>query len=115
MCHVLIIEDETLIALDIEDILTREGATSFDVVDNEQDAVNAAAVHRPDVITADVVLKAGLGPSAVKTITAQYGPIPTLYITATPEVCRPHETARVIRKPVNEIAVTRAYHALWPA
>lgn len=115
MCHVLIIEDEMLIALDIEDILTRQGATSFDVVDTEQAAIEAAAARRPDVITADVVLRSGLGSSAVKSITTRYGPIPTLYITATPEVCRPDETARVLRKPVNETAVTRAFHALRTA
>ena len=115
MCHVLIIEDERLIALDIEDILTRQGATSFDMVDTEQDAIDAATSRRPDVITADVVLRAGSGPTAVEAILARYGPIPTLYITGTPDVCRPTATVRVLRKPVNETALTRAFQAMRPA
>jgi CheY-like chemotaxis protein len=115
VCHVLIIEDEMLIALDIEDILSREGATSFDVVETESDAVTAATARRPDIITADVVLKKGLGSTAVDTITARYGPIPTIYISATPDICRTGMTSRVLRKPVNEAAVSKAYHALRAA
>ncbi len=115
MCHVLIIEDETLIALDIEDILLRQGATSFDVVATEADAVCAALLRRPDFITADLVLKTGLGSTAVETITERYGDIPTLFISATPEVCHAGQTTRVLRKPVNESAVCKAYHALRSA
>jgi CheY-like chemotaxis protein len=115
VCHVLIIEDEMLIALDIEDILTRQGATSFDVVDTEAAAVLAASLHRPDLITADVVLNAGFGSKAVEAITERYGQIPTIFITATPEACDPGRAARVLRKPVNETAVCKAYQALRPA
>jgi CheY-like chemotaxis protein len=114
VCHVLIIEDEVLIALDIEDILSRQGATSFDVVDTEEDAITAAMARKPDFITADVVLKTGLGSSAVDTISDRYGPIPTLFITATPDACRSGQTSRTLRKPVNETAVSKAYHALRP-
>lgn len=115
MCHVLIIEDEELIALDIEDILGRQGATSFDLVDTEQAAIAAAEARRPDLITVDVVLKAGFGPAAVDAITARHGPIPVIFITATPEACKPSERTRVLRKPVNEMAVSKAYHALRTA
>lgn len=115
MSHVLIIEDEPLIALDIEDILGRQGAASFDLVDTETAAVEAAILRRPDIITVDIVLKSGLGPAAVAAIIEHYGPIPVIYITSTPDVCRPSELARVMRKPVNEAAVSRAYHALRQA
>jgi CheY-like chemotaxis protein len=115
VCHVLIIEDELLIALDIEDILSREGVTSFDMASTEQEAITAAAAHRPDIITADILLKKGLGSSAVEAIEQLYGPVPTIFITATPDVCRPGDTARVLRKPVNEMAVCKAYHALRAA
>ncbi len=112
MSHVLIIEDEPLIALDLEDILSRQGATSFDVVDTEEAAIAAAEARRPDIMTADVILKAGFGPSAVEVITGRHGKIPVIFITATPEACQPTEFSRVLRKPVNETAVSRAYHAL---
>jgi two-component system, response regulator PdtaR len=115
VCHVLIIEDELLIALDIEEILTRAGATSFDRVDSEQAAVAAAELRRPDLMTVDVVLRSGFGPSAVDTIAKRHGDIPTIYITATPEACRSGGHTRVLCKPVNEGAVARAYNALRPA
>jgi len=115
VCHVLIIEDEPLIALDIEDILSRQGATSFDHVDTQAAAIAAAGIRRPDMITVDVVLRSGLGPAAVGAIIATHGRIPVIFITSTPDACRPGELARVVRKPVNEAAVTRAYHALRSA
>jgi CheY-like chemotaxis protein len=115
VCHVLIIEDEELIALDIEDILARQGATSFDLVDTEQGAVAAALAHRPDIITVDVILRTGFGPSAVDAITESLGPIPVIFITSTPGACRNGALARVVRKPVNETAVSKAYQALYVA
>ena len=48
MCHVLIIEDEPLVALTIQDMLEDEGATSFDIAATQADAVAAALHHRPD-------------------------------------------------------------------
>lgn len=115
MVHVLIIEDEELIALDIEDILSRQGATSFDLVDTEEAAVAAAAARRPDIITVDVVLKTGFGSGALRAIDARYGQIPVIFITSTPEACQARERCRVLRKPVNEASVARAYDVLRPA
>ena len=76
MCHVLIIEDEPLVAMSIQDILTSEGATSFDIVDTEDDAVAAAAAHEPDIITSDVKLLKGTGPAAVSKTHERMGSIP---------------------------------------
>ena len=62
MCHVLIIEDEALVALDLEGMLARAGATTFDVTETGHGAVLAARAQRPDVITSDVVRRGGAGP-----------------------------------------------------
>lgn len=70
MCHVLIIEDEALAAVDIEGVLRRVGATSFAFADTEQAAVHEARAKKPPVIISDVMLASGSGPSAVKTITS---------------------------------------------
>lgn len=43
MCHVLIIEAEPLVAMDLKDLLQREGAPSFSFVDTEEGAVEAAS------------------------------------------------------------------------
>jgi CheY-like chemotaxis protein len=112
VCHVLIIEDEILIALDIEDILSRLGATSFDLVDTEQAAIDAAEAHRPDFIAADVILRIGFGYAAVEAIVQRLGPIPTIFITATPETCPVGDLAHVLGKPLNELALAKAFRAL---
>ena len=64
MCHVLIIEDEALIALDIQDMLSTAGATTFSFAETEREAVDAARERRPDVIMSDVRLREVL-PNAV--------------------------------------------------
>ncbi len=100
MCHVLIIEDEPLIALNIQMMLEDAGATSFDIAATEGDAVDAAIARRPDVITSDVALLLGTGPRAVQTIHDRLGPLPVIFITATPKDCEPCPApAIVISKP----------------
>lgn len=46
MCHVLIIEDEPMIAIDLEIVLAKEGATSFDIASTEAEAVAAARARK---------------------------------------------------------------------
>ncbi|MET3762498.1 response regulator [Sphingomonas sp. UYEF23] len=87
ICHVLIIEDEPFFALDLQGVLEAQGATSFDCVDTHVDAVAAAVARRPAVITSDVHLYDGKGPDAVAEIRRLIGPIPVIFITATPQDC----------------------------
>jgi CheY-like chemotaxis protein len=113
MCHVLIIEDEPLIAITIQDLLEHEGATSFDVAATEDDAVKAATVRRPDLITSDVKLIAGTGPAAVQTIHRQIGSIPVIFISATPEDCRPcNPPGIILGKPLRAGALATAFHQM---
>ncbi|PAX07898.1 response regulator [Sphingomonas lenta] len=113
MCHVLIIEDEPLIALDIEMILAEQGATSFDVATTEDDAVARALDHRPDLITSDVKLAAGRGPDAVERIEEALGPVPVMFVTGSPDECRPCDPPKlVLPKPVTTAALTRAFRKL---
>ena len=56
MCHVLIIEDEVLVAMLIEDTLADVGATSFDIAATENEAVNAAILRPPAFITVGAVV-----------------------------------------------------------
>jgi DNA-binding NtrC family response regulator len=76
MCHVLIIEDEPLIAMAIQDILASEGATSFEIVETERSAVFAAMANEPRIITSDVKLLEGTGPAAVAEIHKRWGRYP---------------------------------------
>ena len=54
MCHVLNIEDEPLVAMEIQEILSREGAPSFEIASTEREAVAAAEANKPSIITSDV-------------------------------------------------------------
>ena len=78
--HALIIEDESMIAIAIEDALRACGFTSFDFAVSADEAVTAAALRCPDLITADVELRPGCGIAAVQSICSER-PIPVLFIT----------------------------------
>jgi CheY-like chemotaxis protein len=113
MCHVLSIEDEPFVAMVIEDILAREGATSFEIASTEEAAVAAAVAHEPQIITSDVKLLEGSGPAAVAQIHERVGPIPVVFITGTPEACEPcNPPGMVVTKPFTEQAVVAAYHRM---
>lgn len=115
MCHVLIIEDEPFIAMVLQAILEEEGATSIAIADTEQDAVASALACRPALITSDVKLIAGTGPRAVQRIHEKLGEVPVIFITGTPEDCRPCDpAARVLNKPIDHRAVIAAFHELGP-
>lgn len=81
--HALIIEDESLIAMAIEDALRGCGFTSFDFAVSAEEAIAAAASKCPDLITADVELRPGSGITAVQSICAERQ-IPILFITGSP-------------------------------
>ena len=112
MCHVLIIEDEALIALDLQDMLSTAGATSFSFAETEREALDAARIQRPDVIMSDVMLREGTGPHAVETIQGEMGPLPVIFITATPQACGPSGPLSVILgKPMINARVREAFRA----
>jgi CheY-like chemotaxis protein len=113
MCHVLIIEDEAVVALDVQMILAENGATSFDIVETEQDALEAALMHRPAFIASDVHLRRGTGPKAVQAIHQLLGEMPVVFITATPEACLPcAPPGRIVPKPIRETDVARAFREM---
>lgn len=113
MCHVLIIEDDALIALHIQMLLEDQGVTSFGVATTQSDAIRAAQQRRPDLICSDVALTEGSGPHAVEIIVQENGPTPTIFITGTPEQCMPcAPPAVVLCKPVSSEKLERTFHRL---
>jgi len=82
---VLIIEDEPLIAMDIEDIVSRLGHRIIGVARTRKEAVQLAAAEQPGIILADIQLADGSsGIDAVNDLLAG-APIPVIFITAYPE------------------------------
>jgi len=82
--HALIIEDEMMIALSLEDLLTGLGFRSFDIADSAAAALLCARNHRPDMITADGLINGGTGMEAVDQITDAMGAIPVVYVSGNP-------------------------------
>lgn len=100
--HVLIIEDDLLMALDVEACVESIGVRSTDLASTEEHAVKLAVARRPDLIASDVRLAQGTGPDAVRRIQSHYGPIPVIYITGNPESARQADPeAPVLVKPLD--------------
>jgi CheY-like chemotaxis protein len=116
VCHVLIIEDEPIIAMDIEDMLAAEGATSFAFAASEEEAVISALTNPPAIITSDVNLTAGNGPHAIAAIHRRLGNIPVIFITSSPAQCSPCAPPGVVlSKPLNPGAIRSAFHQMAPS
>ncbi len=106
--HALIIEDEMLIALEVESLLHDFGFESCDIADNPDDAVRCALAHKPDLVTADVRILGGTGIDAMRAITAQLGPIPHIYVTGNPDMIAGQTTAPIVDKPLTRRALAAA-------
>jgi len=111
-CHVLIIEDDAIAALDVSETLKRAGATSFSFAQTEDQAVGEALERRPAVITADVVLLEGSGVAAVRRIQAELGPVPTIFITATHDQFDGHDRHCVVDKPFDSERLSTLFRSL---
>jgi len=82
---VLIIEDEPIIAMDIEELVQSCGHRVVGMASSEKEAVEIALETRPGLILADINLGAGGdGTSAVSRILRQHK-VPVIFVTAYPE------------------------------
>jgi len=83
--EVLIIEDEPIIAMDLETIVRDLGHNVTGVAVTRDEAVSQAMSHRPGLVLADIQLADdSSGIDAVKDILAQFS-VPVIFITAFPE------------------------------
>lgn len=106
--RVLIIEDETVIAMDLADIVSALGHIVVATAVTAERAVADAMAHKPDLVLADVQLADGSsGLDAVQRILSQVS-IPVIFVTAFPERLltgeRPEPTY-LVSKPYAEDAV----------
>ena len=109
---VMIIEDETIIAMDLKGIVQAMGHEVTGVARTHSAAVELAQRERPDLILADIQLADGSsGIDAVNELLGQMGDLPVIFITAFPERLltgdRP-EPAFLISKPYSEEQVCSA-------
>ena len=115
MCHVLVIEDEPLIADHVCDLALDGGATSTDVATTPSAALSMAMARTPAVILSDVNIIDGTGPDAVAEIRSRLGPLPVIFITGTPEACGACDyAAAILTKPIIPHHVISAFRLVAP-
>ena len=102
VARVLIIEDEPIIALDLQQLVETAGHDVVGVASTEDEAVAIAEAERPSLVLADVNLgSGGDGASAVSRILSRHA-APVIFVTAYPERLLTGQTAEpafVITKP----------------
>lgn len=109
---VMVIEDETIIAMDIKGIVESIGHDVTGIARTRDQAVDLAAQQVPDLVLADIQLADGSsGIDAVHDILGSLGDVPIIFITAFPERLltgdKP-EPAFLISKPYSEEQVRSA-------
>jgi DNA-directed RNA polymerase specialized sigma24 family protein len=109
--EVLIIEDEPVIAADIEALVRELGHDVIDIAATRGEAVDAVSRRTPGLVLADIQLADGSsGLDAVDDILA-FGDLPVIFITAFPERLltgdRPEPTY-LVTKPFQEASVRAA-------
>ena len=110
--RVMVIEDETIIAMDLKGIVQAMGHEVTGVARTHSAAVELGRAKQPDLILADIQLADGSsGIDAVNELLGELGDLPVIFITAFPERLltgdRP-EPAFLISKPYSEEQVRSA-------
>ncbi len=113
---ILIIEDEPIIAMDIEDLVLRCGHTVAGIAHTQAEAVELAKQTHPGLILADINLgEGGNGMDAVTEI-MQSMTVPVIFVTAYPECLLTGNTVEpsfVITKPFEPMTLaTATYQAI---
>jgi two-component system, response regulator PdtaR len=79
--RILVVEDESLIALDLAQLLDEFGYEVCAIARTADEAIQEAARHRPDLVLTDVRLARGTsGVDAARRIRAEFG-IPSCFVS----------------------------------
>jgi len=109
--NILIIEDEPIIAIDIEDLVQSCGHRVAGIAASEAEAIAIAAAQSPGLILADINLgRGGDGARAVAAIRKKLN-VPVIFVTAYPErllTGNESEPTFVLTKPFDPMALAIA-------
>ncbi len=108
---VLIIEDEPIIAMDLEELVANCGHRVVGVASSESEAVALAEKHKPGLILADINLGLGGDGTAAVARIMQHHYAPVIFVTAYPERLLTGDTlepAFVITKPFEPLTLAIA-------
>jgi len=79
---ILIVEDESIVAMDIRKMLVESGYEITSMVDSGEEAIQVVRGDKPDLILMDIVLKGKMTGIDASRIISQYFDIPIIYLTA---------------------------------
>ena len=80
--NILIVEDESIVAKDIQMSLRKLGYNVVAICSNGEDAIRAAEEHRPELVLMDIMLKGEMsGNEAAEQIRSRFN-VPIIYLTA---------------------------------
>jgi len=111
---ILIVEDDVIISLFLETILTRLGYVVLDPVASGEEAIAAVAAHRPDLVLMDIRLSGKMdGITAAERIQAVL-PVPVVYLTGynVRETRLQQIQAVCLSKPIREQELTETIERL---
>jgi CheY-like chemotaxis protein len=106
--HALIVEDEMIIAMELEALLADLGFRTFDVAPTTSAAVSSVRLRRPDLVTLDLRIVGGSGTEALAAIRESVGPVPHIYVTANADLIRGRTGCPVVAKPIQAHAFAKA-------
>jgi len=108
--RILIVEDEILVAADLEACLDERGFTTVGIAPDLPAALSLAE-QKPDVALVDVHLRDGqTGPTIAQRLSRDYG-VPVLFVTANPRMAFDNKSPGIIgvlSKPCHEDLVEAA-------
>jgi PAS domain S-box-containing protein len=80
--RIVIVEDETIVAMDLAAMLRTFGCNVVLVVDNGPDAIAAASAHKPDLMLMDIRLKGPMDGIEAAQVISEREQIPIIFLTA---------------------------------
>ena len=81
--NILIVEDESIVAMEIESYITKLGYTVVDICSNANDAFHSIETHQVDIILMDICIKGTLdGIETAEIVKKQYPKIEIIFLTA---------------------------------
>jgi two-component system, response regulator PdtaR len=111
MATILIVEDEPIVAMQLQESLESMGHTVPAIVDSGDEVLASVMARKPDLILMDIKLRSFIdGVDAAKRIKLVYDDIPVIYLTAYPskgsqDRAMGTDPAAYLVKPINDNAL----------
>lgn len=111
--HILLVEDEGLIALDLQQVLEGWGCSVMGPVANANAALSLIAEYWPDAAILDININSGTSEPVGEAL--RLGGCPFVLLTAyqTVDVSGAFKGAPLLRKPLNEQSLQKALGSLF--